>query len=171
MSAYRWASHVSRWCGLVDGLGRCASCNTFFVADVWTFEDGWMLAAIATSSQRRSHSWAKILFAADAMNRAVPSRDVLVTSVNRLALAGWVDPLPVPRATDAVKPLWKRAQKGRTYEIPKRLAQELNAIGAPPTAPGPWTLSEDEYAEAVRLYDEYFDGMLRWTTLPWKRNK
>jgi hypothetical protein len=86
-----------------------APCNTVHVADVWTFEDGWILAAIATSSRRRSHNWAKILFAADAMNRAVPTRDELVTSVNRLTLAGWVDPQPVPRATDAVMPLWKRA--------------------------------------------------------------
>jgi hypothetical protein len=51
------------------------------------------------------------------------------------------------------------------------LAQELNAVGVPPNAPGNWTLSEDEYTEAVRLYNEYFDGMLRWPTLHWNRNK
>lgn len=121
--------------------------------DPWDFKDAWILQAIADSSRPRT--LAAVIGSADAINVDIPSRDILVRTINRLLAAGLVESKDGKlRPTRSGRGLVRRVSRGKSLrEVPPVLLDVLRSEVPPPVNPHGWRLSEADWQAA---YDRYY---------------
>jgi hypothetical protein len=120
---------------------------------MWSVTDAWLLQAIAYAGRRGDLS--KVIGKADYINVAIPTRDELERSVNRLAAADLVEAAGARvRATRRGRRLVRRSGRWNRglREIPRRLAAVLEGEVPFPPEPAGWSLSDEDWRAACDRY-------------------
>lgn len=131
------------------------------IAQTFEWYDAWVLAAVICASEKESPVplW-RVIGTADALNKAVVTREELELAIGRLADAGWLRVVdegfePSPAALE-LKQLGDPVENVRVAIDARESSQSDQAQTA-----REWFVSAEAYEQAVRTFQEEFLNEMR----------